>query len=125
VLLIPGSAENRHFLNRDRLAMLSPRAWLINVARGSVVDEPALYDALTSQRIAGAALDVYEREPYQPVDPTRDLRTLDNVMLVPHIGSNTVESNRRMSERAVRNVERGALGQFDAMDLVNPTVLSR
>ena len=125
VLLIPGSAENRHYLNHDRLGMLPAHAWVVNVARGSVVDECALYDALSSRRLAGAALDVFEREPYQPVDPARDLRTLDNVMLVPHVGSNTVESNRRMSERAVRNVERGAAGQFDAMDLVNPGVVGR
>jgi phosphoglycerate dehydrogenase-like enzyme len=125
VLLIPGSAENHHYVNRERLAMLPPRAWLVNVARGSVVDERALYEALASRHIAGAALDVYEREPYQPVDAAHDLRALHNVILVPHIGSNTVEANRRMSERAVRNVERGAGGRFEAMDLVNPDVVSR
>jgi phosphoglycerate dehydrogenase-like enzyme len=125
VLLIPGSPENHHYLDRERIAMLPPRAWLVNVARGSVVDERALYDALATRQIAGAALDVYEREPYQPADAARDLRALDNVILVPHIGSNTAESNRRMSERAVRNVEHGAGGRFEAMDLVNPEVLSR
>ena len=125
ILLIPGSPENHHYLNRERLAMLPARAWLVNVARGSVVDERALYEALVHRQIAGAALDVYEREPYQPVDAARDLRALDRVILVPHIGSNTAESNRRMSERAVRNVENGAAGRFEAMDLVNPDVLSR
>ena len=125
VLLIPGSPENRHFLNGERIAMLPARAWLVNVARGSVVDERALYEALASRRIAGAALDVYEREPYEPVDAAHDLRALDNVILVPHIGSNTAESNRRMSERAVRNVESGAGGRIEIMDLVNPDVLSR
>lgn len=124
-LLIPGSPDNRHYLNRERLAMLPAHAWLVNVARGSVVDETALYDALAAGRLAGAALDVYEREPYEPADAARDLRTLDNVLLVPHIGSNTVESNRRMSGRAVRNVENGAQGRFEAMDLVNPDVLAR
>jgi hydroxypyruvate reductase len=125
VLLIPGTADNRHFLNRERLAMLPARAWLVNVARGSVVDERALYEALAAGRLAGAASDVYEREPYEPVAATHDLRTLDNVMLVPHVGSNTTDSNRRMSERAVWNVECGAAGRFDAMNLVNPDVLSR
>ena len=125
VLLIPGSPENRHFLNGERIAMLPARAWLVNVARGSVVDERALYEALAGRRIAGAALDVYEREPYEPVDAALDLRALDNVILVPHIGSNTAESNRRMSERAVRNVESGAEGRIETMDLVNPDVLSR
>ena len=125
VLLIPGSAENRHYLNRDRLAMLPPRAWLVNTARGTVVDERALYDALTSRRLAGAALDVYEREPYEPVDAAHDLRTLDNVILVPHIGSNTAEANRRMCERAIQNVRSGAGGRFDALDLLNPEALPR
>jgi phosphoglycerate dehydrogenase-like enzyme len=125
VLLIPGSSENRHYLNRDRLGMLPGRAWLVNTARGSVVDERALYDALASRQIAGAALDVFEREPYEPVDATHDLRTLDNVILVPHIGSNTNEANRRMSERAVRNVEIGAAGRTEGLDLLNPDVLLR
>ncbi len=125
VLLIPGSADNRHFINRERLALLPPRAWLVNTARGSVVDEAALFDALASRRLAGAALDVFDREPYEPVDPRRDLRTLDNVLLVPHIGSNTSDANRRMSERAVRNVELGAAGRTAEMDLLNPEVLVR
>ena len=124
-LLIPGSPENRHFVNRDRLARLPARAWLINTARGSVVDEGALYDALATRQIAGAALDVFEREPYEPLDPERDLRTLDNVILVPHIGSNTTDANRRMSERALRNVEYGAAGRTGDMDLLNPEVLGR
>ena len=125
VLLIPGSAENLHYLNRERLSMLPSRAWLVNTARGSVVDERALYDALASRRLAGAALDVYEREPYEPVDPGHDLRTLDNVILVPHVGSNTAESNRRMCERAIQNVRLGAGGRFDRLDLLNPEVLDR
>ena len=124
-LLIPGSAANRHFINRERLALIPPRAWLINTARGSVVDEAALFDALSARQIAGAALDVFEREPYEPADASRDLRTLDNVLLVPHIGSNTADANRRMSERAVRNVELGAAGRTGEMDLVNPEVLGR
>jgi phosphoglycerate dehydrogenase-like enzyme len=60
---------------------------VINTARGSVIDEAALYDALVSGRIAGAALDVFEREPYEPIDPARDLRTLPNVILTPHIAA--------------------------------------
>jgi phosphoglycerate dehydrogenase-like enzyme len=125
VLLIPGSAENLHYLNCERLSMLPPRAWLVNTARGSVVDERALYEALVSRRLAGAALDVFEREPYEPVDAEHDLRRLDNVMLVPHIGSNTAEANRRMCERAIQNVRQGAGGRFDGLDLLNPEVLAR
>lgn len=122
-LLIPGTAENAQFVNRERLAMLQPHAWLVNVARGVVVDEAALYDALATGRIAGAALDVFAHEPYVPVDPSKDLRSLPNVVLVPHIGSNTAAANQRMSERAIRNVLLGESRDFGEMDLLNPAVL--
>ena len=119
-LLIPGTHENARFLNRERLGMLRPQAWLINVARGSVLDEAALFDALTAGRLAGAALDVFGEEPYVPVDPARDLRRLANVSLVPHIGSNTAAATQRMSERAIRNVLLGEAGDIGDMDLLNP-----
>jgi phosphoglycerate dehydrogenase-like enzyme len=123
-LHIPASPENARFLNQERLSLLEPGAWLINTARGSVVDEAALFEMLASGRLAGAALDVFEREPYQPVDAAHDLRTLPNVILVPHIGSNTVAANRRMALRALRNVQLGLDGEVTAMDVINPDVLS-
>jgi phosphoglycerate dehydrogenase-like enzyme len=123
-LLIPGVAENAHFINRERLSLMQPHAWLINTARGAVVDEVALYDALIEQRIGGAALDVFEREPYQPVDPRRDLRTLPNVILTPHVGSTTPEANRGMAERAVQNIVFAEAGGFAKMDLLNPEVVA-
>ena len=101
-LHINAEPANHHFVDRNRLAMMPPRAWLINTARGSVVDEGALYEALAGERLAGAALDVFDREPYVPVDPSRDLRTLPNVILVPHVGSHTREANRGMAERALQ-----------------------
>jgi phosphoglycerate dehydrogenase-like enzyme len=82
----------------------------------------ALFDALTSGRIAGAALDVFEREPYEPRDG-RDLRTLPNVLLIPHIGSHTFEANRRMAERALGNILLAEARDFARMDLLNPAVL--
>ena len=124
-LHIPASAENARFLDQQRLSQLQPHAWLINTARGAVVDEPALFEALASGRLAGAALDVFEREPYEPADAGHDLRTLPNVILVPHIGSNTVEANRRMALRALRNVQLANDGDLAALDLINPDVLSR
>jgi phosphoglycerate dehydrogenase-like enzyme len=124
-LHIPSSPENARFLDRDRLALLEPGAWVVNTARGAVVDEAALYDALAAGRLGGAALDVFEREPYQPVDAAHDLRTLPNVIMVPHIGSNTVAANRRMAQRALRNAGLGLDGNLSAMDLINPDVLSR
>jgi phosphoglycerate dehydrogenase-like enzyme len=121
-LHLPANDETRHFLNREALAVLSPSAWVINTSRGSIVDESALYDALASGRVAGAALDVFEREPYEPVDPARDLRTLPNVILTPHIGSNTVQANARMASRALRNIGLAFVGDYSAMDLLNPEV---
>jgi phosphoglycerate dehydrogenase-like enzyme len=123
-LHLPANADTHHFLNRERLEAMSPHAWVINTARGSVVDENALYDALAAGRIAGAALDVFETEPYQPVDPARDLRTLPNVILTPHIGSNTVDANARMAARALRNVRLAAAGDYSQMDVLNPEVLA-
>ena len=122
-LHITADAPNRHFMNAERLAMLRTDAWLINTGRGALVDESALYDALAPGRIAGAALDVFDREPYVPVDPTRDFRTLENVVLTPHVGSHTREANRLMAERALQNIRLAAAGRFDEMDLLNPEVL--
>jgi phosphoglycerate dehydrogenase-like enzyme len=123
-LHLPANADTRHFLNRETLAVLSPHACIINTARGSVVDEAALYDALAAGRLAGAALDVFEREPYEPVDPARDLRTLPNVILTPHIGSNTEDANARIAARALRNVRVAAAGDYGQLDLLNPGVLA-
>jgi phosphoglycerate dehydrogenase-like enzyme len=122
-LHLPANADTRHFLNRETLNVLSPNAWVINTARGSLIDEAALYDALAAGRIAGAALDVFEREPYEPVEPARDLRTLPNVILTPHIGSNTAEANARMAARALRNISLALAGDYAEMDLLNREVV--
>lgn len=122
-LHMPATADTLGFLNRDRLALFSERAWLINTARGAVVDEMALFESLAAKRIAGAALDVYAREPYVPSTKDSDLRTLPNVILTPHVGSNTVESNRRLADRALQNIEFARGGHFDRMDLINREVL--
>ena len=124
-LHLSASSDNVHFVNRDRLAHLGNRAWLINTARGSVVDEAALFGALIERRLAGAALDVFAREPYAPVEGSGDLRSLANVILTPHVGSNTVEANRRMAERALQNIELAEARAFARMDLLNPEVLRR
>jgi phosphoglycerate dehydrogenase-like enzyme len=124
-LLIPAAPENAHFINRERLAQLRPHAWLINTARGMVVDESALYDALAVGRLRGAALDVFDREPYVPVDPARDLRTLPNVILTPHVGSHTPEANGRMAARALQNIVLSEAKDFARMDLLNPEVVEQ
>ncbi len=100
-LHVPGDAENRHLINAERLAMMKPTAHLVNTARGDVVDETALIEALQKGAIAGAGLDVFEHEPAVP----EALKALDNVTLLPHIGSATLETRIAMGMRAVDNLQ--------------------
>jgi len=115
--------DNVRWLDAARLASLREHSWLINTARGSLVDEAALFTALVQGGLAGAALDVFVREPYEPADGSGDLRSLPNVILTPHVGSNTVEANGRMAERALRNIALAGRHAFAQMDLLNPAVL--
>ncbi|ENN89871.1 2-hydroxyacid dehydrogenase [Rhizobium freirei PRF 81] len=96
----PGGAENRHLMNAARLAAMKPGAFLINTARGDVIDEAALIAALEQGTIRGAGLDVYEAEPHVP----ERLRVLDNVVLLPHLGSATEETRTAMGMKVVDNV---------------------
>jgi len=124
-LHIPSLPETRHFLNSPRLARLPARCWIVNTARGALVDEVALFDALTAGRIAGAALDVFEREPYEPAVAEKDLRTLPNVVLTPHVGSSTREACERMARRALQNIRLAEAGRFGEVDLLNRDVLAK
>jgi lactate dehydrogenase-like 2-hydroxyacid dehydrogenase len=119
-LHLPALPATRHFINAARLALLKPGAVLINTARGSLVDEAALYDALAAGKLAGAGLDVFEREPYQPVTPERDLRKLANVVLTPHVSSNTREANQRMAAACVANVRHFFNGNTAQLTRVDP-----
>ncbi|MGW8311936.1 MAG: 2-hydroxyacid dehydrogenase [Desulfuromonadales bacterium] len=100
VVSAPGGPETRHLVSRETLDALGANGYLVNVARGSVVDEDALVEALTKERIAGAALDVYAHEPRVP----DGLRCLDNVILLPHIASNTQETFRDMEDLVINNL---------------------
>ncbi len=82
--------------------MSTPNAWLINTARGHILDEDALYDAVKDKHLEGAVLDVFKPEPYYP--DTKDLRELGNIIMTPHIGSSTAEACRRMAEMALFNI---------------------
>lgn len=97
----PSSPETKHLINTERLMMMKSTAVLINTARGDVVDEYALAQALRDQVIAGAGLDVYEFEP--AVIP--DLRELERVVLLPHLGSNGVETRLAMGRMALANLD--------------------
>jgi lactate dehydrogenase-like 2-hydroxyacid dehydrogenase len=96
----PATPETRHLMNRERLARMRRSAYLINTARGDVVDEAALVDALADGTIAGAGLDVYEQEPR--VSPA--LLKMENVVLLPHLGSATKETRVAMGMRALENL---------------------
>ncbi|PST19586.1 D-glycerate dehydrogenase [Rhizobium sp. JAB6] len=96
----PGGAENRHLMNAARLGAMKPEAFLINTARGDVVDEGALISALEQGTIRGAGLDVYEAEPHVP----ERLRAMDNVVLLPHLGSATEETRTAMGMKVVDNI---------------------
>jgi hydroxypyruvate reductase len=100
VVITPGGAATRKLIDAKVLAALGPKGYLINVARGSVVDETALIAALQAGTIAGAALDVFENEPQVP----EALRALDNVVLTPHIGSATTATRHAMANLAFENL---------------------
>jgi lactate dehydrogenase-like 2-hydroxyacid dehydrogenase len=96
----PAMPETRHLMNRERLGQMRRSAFLINTARGDVVDEAALVEALAKGTIAGAGLDVYEKEPQ--VSPA--LLAMENVVLLPHLGSATQETRVAMGMRALENL---------------------
>jgi glyoxylate reductase len=103
----PLTEATHHLVDADRLVIMKPDAYLINTARGPVVDEAALAEALRTGEIAGAGIDVFEREP--EVHP--DLVAQENAVLVPHLGSATIETRTAMAELAIRNALALAAGE--------------
>ncbi len=118
-LHIPLTSETRHIIDGKALGLMKSTAVLVNTARGPVVDEEALVEALSSGRIAGAGLDVFEKEPQ--ISP--NLVGLANVVLAPHIGSATGETRLRMAMLAVRNLLAMLAGERPA-NVVNPEIYS-
>jgi phosphoglycerate dehydrogenase-like enzyme len=119
VVTCPLTDATYHLVDERRLALMKPTAFLVNVARGPIVDGRALAKALRERRIAGAALDVFEQEPLDPADP---LRALDNVLLAPHAVGLTDELMRlggRSASRAVLAVHEGGMPEFP----LNPAAL--
>jgi glyoxylate reductase len=116
-LHVPLTPETRGLIGARELAMMKPTAFLVNTSRGSVVQEAALVEALAGGKIAGAALDVYEREPV-----ISDGLRRPNVVLAPHMGSGSVETRTKMAMMAVENV----IALFDGRrppNILNPEVL--
>lgn len=119
-LHVPLTDETRHLINRETLSQMKPTAFLLNVSRGPVVDERALVEALRQRKIAGAGLDVYENEP--ALEP--GLAELDHVVLLPHVGSATIDVRARMAEMAAGNLLAALKGDVPP-NLVNPDALKR
>ncbi|CAH1425529.1 unnamed protein product [Lactuca virosa] len=108
------TAETRHIINRQVIDALGPKGFLINIGRGPHIDEPELVSALVERRIAGAGLDVFEKEPHVP----EELFGLDNVVLLPHVASGTVETRNAMADLVVGNLE----AHFSKKPLLTPVV---
>jgi lactate dehydrogenase-like 2-hydroxyacid dehydrogenase len=120
VLLMPLTPETRHYIGRKELNTVKRTAILVNAARGPIVDEKALVQALKAKRIAGAGLDVFEHEP----KVARGLLRLQNVVLAPHIASASLETRTKMACMAAGNCVAAVTGR-QPPNLVNPEVLSR
>lgn len=122
-LHIPSIPQTRNFVNAMFLSKVKPSACIINTARGHILDENAVYDAIVSGKLAGAGLDVFENEPYAPLDVSKDLRDLPNIVLTPHVGSSTVEACQRMGHSVIDNLRACAQKRWDDMDIVDSEIL--
>ena len=118
-LHVPLTPETQYLIGARELALMKPSVFLINTARGKVVDEEALAQALKTRRIAGAGLDVFEKEPR--IHP--ELLKLDNVVLLPHVGSATAETRGKMAKLAAENLLAALEGRRPP-NIVNPEVLA-
>jgi len=107
MVIVPGGAATRNLINAEVLDALGPEGILINMARGSVVDEPALIKALQDKRIMAAGLDVFAREPEVP----QELIAMENVVLFPHLGSASVYTREKMDQLMVDNIAAWAAGK--------------
>jgi lactate dehydrogenase-like 2-hydroxyacid dehydrogenase len=109
-LHMPGGGDNLRLIDARRLGLMKPSAFLVNTARGDVIDQPALIDALRNRTIAGAGLDVYPGEPEMPAE----MRELENVVLLPHLGSATLETRTAMGHTVIDNLEAFLAGREPA-----------
>jgi lactate dehydrogenase-like 2-hydroxyacid dehydrogenase len=107
LVIVPGGAATANMINAEVLNALGPNGILINMARGSVVDEPALIKALAEKRIMAAGLDVFAKEPEVP----QELIAMDNVVLFPHLGSASIHTRDRMDQLVVDNIAAWAAGK--------------
>ena len=120
-LHVPLTEKTKHLIGREQFAKMKPTAVLVNSSRGPVVDQKALYEALKSNTIFAAGLDVTETEPISPDDP---LLTLDNVIILPHIASGSYITREKMAVMAVDNIIAGLRGE-KLPECVNPEVYGK
>lgn len=120
-LHMPATPESRHIINRQSLARMKPTAFLINTARGSLVNEADLVEALEAKRLAGAGLDVFEREP----PGEHPLFRLENVVFTPHAAGVDLQSRDDMAYSAAQAIAGLSRGEWPAEKIVNPEVRSR
>jgi phosphoglycerate dehydrogenase-like enzyme len=104
-LHVPLTSKTRHLIGRHAFEQMKQPAYLINVARGEIVDQPALIEALQTGRISGAGLDVFAQEP---LDTSNPLLHMDNVITTPHIAGSTRGTSRRRGRAAAENIDRVA-----------------
>ncbi len=121
IAITPGGASTARMINADVLKALGPRGILINVARGSVVDEPALIKALKDGTIMAAGLDVFANEPAVP----EELRVLRNVVLLPHIASASVTTRNAMDQLVVDNLKEWFAGKLPLTPIAETPVKGR
>lgn len=114
VLACQGGEGTRHLVNRTVLSAMKPRSIVVNIARGSVVDQDALVEMLVNRKLGGAGLDVFAHEPQVP----DELKALDNVVMTPHVGSATLETRTKMGQLVLDNLA----AHFDGRPLLTPVV---
>jgi glyoxylate reductase len=117
-LHVPLTDKTQHLIGREQLAKMKKTAYIINTSRGPVIDENALYDALYNKKIAGAGLDVFEKEP---IDPNSPLLSLDNIVMTPHIASASIDTRTAMTVMAAKNLVAVLTGS-EPPNPVNPEV---
>ena len=121
-LHLPATPETRHIINAKSLALMKPTAYIVNTARGAIIDEPALVEALTSNKLAGAGLDVFNDEPPPSNHP---LLKLDNVVFTAHTAGVDTQSRDEMALKAAECIAQLSQGEWPADCIVNPEVRGR
>jgi phosphoglycerate dehydrogenase-like enzyme len=112
---LPLTSDTRGFFDADRFAQFKTGAFFVNTSRGGLVVERDLAHALESGKLAGAALDVFQEEPYHPPEDTDDLRKYPNILMTPHVASNTRAANKRMASMVLENLRHWTRGEMDAV----------